>query len=111
MTCVSPGQDEQFPAVAALGLACVAIAGPTLIAFNVPPSATFFNQAATLVGWGCWLSWVAATSERSALARSTGLVLLQTTFALLMLAATVAPMWASLPRPLALSSAGMIAAA
>ena len=36
-------------------LAFSAIAFPTLIAFNVAPSATFLNQAAAFVGWGCFL--------------------------------------------------------
>ena len=35
----------------ALG-AVLAVALPSLIAYNVPPSATFFNQAAAFVGWG-----------------------------------------------------------
>ena len=33
-------------------LASLAIALPTLIAFNLAPSATFFNQAAAFTGWG-----------------------------------------------------------
>ena len=39
----------------------MAVAVPTLIAFNVPPSATFFNQAASFVGWGLARTVVAAT--------------------------------------------------
>ena len=35
--------------------ASVAIAFPVLIAFNVSPSATFLNQAASFVGWGAFL--------------------------------------------------------
>ncbi|NKI94430.1 O-antigen ligase family protein [Rhizobacter sp. SG703] len=35
-----------------LPLACIAIAVPALLAFNVPPSATFLNQAVALLGWG-----------------------------------------------------------
>jgi hypothetical protein len=41
------------PMLVAWGI--VAVALPTLIAFNVPPSATFFNQAAAFVGWGGFL--------------------------------------------------------
>jgi O-antigen ligase len=35
-----------------LPLTGVAIAVPALLAFNVPPSATFLNQAVALLGWG-----------------------------------------------------------
>lgn len=35
--------------------ACGAIALPALVAYNLPPSATFFNQALALFGWGVWL--------------------------------------------------------
>lgn len=34
--------------------AVLAITVPTLLAFNKPPSATFFNQALSLLGWGIW---------------------------------------------------------
>ena len=37
-------------AVAGLAAAAAAVAAPTLIAFNLSPSATFLNQAASLVG-------------------------------------------------------------
>ena len=40
--------------------AVFAVALPTLIAFNVAPSATFFNQAAAFVGWGGFLIVLAA---------------------------------------------------
>jgi len=39
--------------------ACVAIALPTLLAFNLPPSATFLNQAVSVIGWGALLSVLA----------------------------------------------------
>ena len=33
-------------------LATAAIGLPMLLAFNLPPSSTFLNQAAALIGWG-----------------------------------------------------------
>jgi len=103
-----PGPDWS---IASAGLALTAIAVPTLIAFNVPPSATFFNQAAALVGWGGWLAWLALSLDRKRLAGCNGLVALQAAFALLLLAALASTLWADLPLPLASSSAGMIVAA
>ena len=36
----------------------VAIAAPVLLAYNVPPSATFLNQALAFVGWGLFFIYV-----------------------------------------------------
>jgi O-antigen ligase len=93
------------------GLAFGAIALPTLIAFNVPPSATFFNQAAALVGWGAWLAWLTTSIAPQRTGPGPGLLALHAAFGLLLLAALSAPFWAALPIPLALSSAGLIVAA
>ncbi len=92
--------------------ACLAVVLPTLLAFNVPPSATFLNQAAALIGWGVLASLLAAAPrvapgrpwrgpEASLLAA----------LVLLALAATAAPWWAGLPWTLALSAIGTLAAA
>ncbi|CAN5921267.1 hypothetical protein BH11PSE8_BH11PSE8_35620 [soil metagenome] len=93
-------------------LACLAIAFPTLIAYNVPPSATFLNQAAALVGWGGFLTLLASgmPSGRTAGVGS-GLMSLLGAFGLLCAAALVSPLWTGLPWSLSLSSAGMIMAA
>ena len=40
-----------------------ALVAPTLLAFNVSPSATFFNQMLALTGWGVAL-WVVSTMPR-----------------------------------------------
>ena len=93
------------------GLACAAIALPTLIAFNVPPSATFFNQAAALIGWGAWLTWLTASIRPQRRRSRQGLPTLHVAFALLLLASIAASFWAALPSPLALSCAGLIVAA
>jgi O-antigen ligase len=42
---------SSFPALAGL-----AICGPALLAANISPSATFFNQAFAIVGWGSFLA-------------------------------------------------------
>ena len=49
------------PPAAWISAACLAVVFPTLLAFNVPPSATFLNQAAAFVGWGCWALLLASS--------------------------------------------------
>ena len=92
-------------------MASAALALPTLLAFNLPPSSTFLNQAAALIGWGGWLTLLAASMTGRVRPRSGGLAALQSAFGLLLLAALAAPLWAGLPWSLALSSAGRILAA
>ena len=91
-------------------LATAAVAMPTALAFNLPPSATFFNQALALVGWGVWLS-VLGGSAAAASGASRGLRSLQAAWALLLAAALASPLWTGLPWALSLSYAGLIAAA
>jgi O-antigen ligase len=91
--------------------ASAAIAAPTLLGFNLPPSATFFNQAIALLGWGGWLLWLSGTLSRpqrrwSRVPRTWVLALL-----LLMLAALAAPLWAGQPWALSLSTLGLLGAA
>ena len=92
-------------------LASAAIGLPMLLAFNLPPSSTFLNQAAALIGWGGWLTLLASSLTGPAWLRGSGLMALQTAFALLLLSALAAPLWAGVPWSLALSSAGLILAA
>ena len=98
-------------APASIALACLALTLPTLLAFNLPPSSTFLNQAAALIGWGSWLTLLAMSIDAREWPRSTGLVALQGAFAVLLLAALAAPLWTGLPWSLALSGAGLIVAA
>jgi hypothetical protein len=84
---------------------------PALLAFHLPPSSTFLNQATALVGWGCWLAVIVAAMPSPALPRSTGMTAMQCAPALLLLAAMASPLWTGLPWSLALSSAGLIGAA
>ncbi len=97
-----------FHVVAAL----LAVALPTLLSFNLPPSATFLNQAASLIGWGLWLLLLAALLPATwGRPLGDGLAALLGALGLLLLAALVSPLWAGLPATLSLSSVGMIAAA
>ncbi|MDE2627957.1 MAG: O-antigen ligase C-terminal domain-containing protein [Burkholderiales bacterium] len=107
----TPAPRAATPLRGAAALACLALAAPTLLAFNLPPSSTFLNQAAALIGWGGWLALLAAALPVSVWPRSGGLAALQSALVLLLLAALASPLWAGLPWSLALSSAGMIAAA
>lgn len=90
-----------------------AIAAPALIAFNVPPSATFLNQVAALIGWAGWLMLLAAAlpQRRSATGADSGALALVAALVLLALAALVAPLWTGLPSTLSLSAVGLIGAA
>ena len=92
-------------------LASIAIGVPMLLAFNLPPSSTFLNQAATLIGWGSLLLVLAGLPDRGAVLRSRGLTALHSALALLLIAALASPLWASLPWSLSLSAAALIAAA
>ena len=100
-----------YPALALSLLACLAIAFPTLIAFNLAPSATFFNQAAALVGWGGFLLVLGAGLAQQARPRSRGSLALLASFAILVLAALGASVFAGAPWPLSLSSVGTLLAA
>ena len=94
-----------------IALAVNAVALPALLAYNLPPSSTFLNQAAALVGWGAFLAVLAGAMQPGAARWSNGARTLQAAFALLLLAALAAPLWAGAPWSLALSAAGLIVAA
>ena len=92
-------------------LASLAIAFPTLIAFNLAPSATFFNQAAAFVGWGGFTLVLGAGLAPTARPRSRGSLALLASIAILIVAALGASLFAGAPWSLSLSSAGTLAAA
>ena len=92
-------------------LACLAVAFPTLIAFNVSPSATFFNQAAAFVGWGGFLLVLGTWLPRNARPQSRGSLALLAASAIVFFAALAASLWAAVPWALSLSSAGTILSA
>jgi len=87
------------------------MAAPALLAFNLPPSATFFNQAAALVGWGGFLVLVADAAPLRRRLGSSGLTALLAALALLLASSLASPLWAGLPSALALSGAGLVLAA
>jgi O-antigen ligase len=92
--------------LAVMGLA---VAFPSLLAFNLPPSATFLNQATALIGWAAVALVMAATAPiraqrpRGALAAALG--------ALALILVSVIGSWhfAGLPSGLTLSAIGVIA--
>jgi O-antigen ligase len=98
------------PLRAWVALALVAVALPPLVAFNQPPSATFYNQAIALFGWGALL--VACTAALGAERPRTGagLAALLGALALVAASAAAAPLWTGLPESLALSALGLLAA-
>jgi len=91
--------------------ASAAVALPTLIAFNVAPSATFFNQAAAFIGWGGFLLVLATLVPRSAWPRSPGALALIGALAIAAIDALAASIFSVMPWSLSLSAAGMIVAA
>jgi O-antigen ligase len=106
-----PSASNGLPPASWTAAACVAVALPTLLAYNQPPSATFLNQAAAFIGWGVWALLLASSTLAPGRPWRGGLGNLLTALALLALAAAVAPLWASLPWTLALSALGTLAAA
>ncbi len=100
-----------LPPAAWTSAACLAVAFPTLLAFNLPPSATFLNQAAAFIGWGVWALLLASSSFTPGPPWRGAPGSLLAALALLALAAAAAPLWAGLPWSLALSALGTLAAA
>jgi len=98
---------ERASGGAMIGTAIAAVALPTMIAWNVAPSATFFNQAAAFVGWGAFLLVLGAGLPRSVWPRSHGTLALLAALALCTVSA-LAAMADSVPSTLALSNAGTI---
>ncbi|MGZ5237024.1 MAG: Wzy polymerase domain-containing protein [Caldimonas sp.] len=109
-----PGRSANSPDTADTAfavLAGIAVVLPTLIAFNVAPSATFFNQAAAFVGWGGFLLVLGSALAQGARPHSSGSWALLGAIAILVLAALGASVWAGAPWPLSLSSAGTLLSA
>jgi len=96
-----------LPSQAAL---LVAVLSPTLLAFNLAPSSTFFNQAASLVGWGLVIVALPGRSDLFETIRR-GLWLLLVPLGLLLVEAFVSWRLDALPSSLALSAAGLTVAA
>lgn len=92
-----------------LAITAAAVVIPSLLAFNLAPSATFLNQAASLIGWAAVALVLAATTPisvhrpRGALAAALGAL------ALLIAAAIGSWHFAGLPSGLTLSAIGVVA--
>jgi len=107
---------EQYPHHLLLTIAALlAILPPALLATNVPPSATFLNQAAAVSGWGAFCVVLALRMIRipAALPGRTSGGLRAMLFALALLISACALSWAQngLPASMALSAIGLLAAA
>lgn len=95
--------------------ACLAVVPAALLAANLPPSATFLNQAAAVTGWGLFCAVLAGritpAASGASLCWGSGLKALLAAVALLI--AACAGSWAltGLPSSLALSAIGLLAAA
>ena len=80
-----------------------------LVAFNLPPSATYFNQATSLLGWAAWMLHLSNIGTQAPLSsRSVGGT---TTLAPVFIGASVSPVLLGQPWALALSGAALIGAA
>lgn len=88
--------------------ALLAICGPAWLAYNVSPSATFFNQALSLAGWGWLLGLVMVISPRPGSAWLRNISPLG--FAIFAMAVGVLASWLlqRLPASLALSASGLM---
>ncbi len=95
--------------------ACLAVVSPAVLAVNLPPSATFLNQAAAVSGWGLFcavLAWSLVSGPSAPSMRwGAGLRALLAAVALLMAACSGSWMVTGLPSSLTLSAIGMLAAA
>ncbi len=101
---------ERAHLLGAVGATAVAL--PTLLTYNLPPSATFLNQAAAFVGWGVWLIVLAGRGPlRAGVAAQPAVAALLGALGLLAAAALAAPLWSDAPSSLSLSAVATIAAA
>lgn len=98
--------------VAALPAMLLAVALAPLLAFNLTPNATLFNQLAALAGWGVVLLLLPPMrSSGGADGRRSGGDAAQLALLLLLAAALASPLWTGLPLSLSLSGAALLAAA
>ena len=107
--------DKAVPQPFWAAAALLAIVPAALLATNVPPSATFLNQAAAITGWGAFCAALALWQLRMpfALPRQAIGGLRALLCALILLIAACAVSWAinGLPASMALSAIGLLAAA
>jgi O-antigen ligase len=92
-----------------IAVVAVAVAIPSLLAFNLPPSATFLNQATSLMGWSVVALGLTATMQFSVDRPPNGLFAALIALVLLLFAAIGSWHFADLPSGLTLSAVGVIA--
>jgi O-antigen ligase len=105
------------PTLPRAALAAATAAAPVLLAYNVAPSASAFNQMLAVALWGAWAMAVALAAPpaadrpvpANAARRHAGP--LAAALALLALAVLGSRTWGTLPGPLALQALGFLAAA
>jgi O-antigen ligase len=86
----------------------IAVAAPCLLAFNLPPSSTFLNQALAIVGWGLALAaWCWAVDVPLA-KMGWGMLALVAALGLIALSAMGSVVFGSLPASLGLPSMGLV---
>ena len=96
-----------------VALATLALTLPTLLAHNVAPSATFFNQAAALIGWGSLGVAIGLPLRASSSWRrlpGAGLIALLAALAVSLVLSCAALWQVRLPASFVASNAGMILA-
>lgn len=94
-------------------LALVAIALPTLLVYNTPPSTSFYNHTLAVFGWGGLCAWLAYSQPHAppvAGRQQGGLLALLASIGLLILAALATPLWTHRPASLVLGPASVLAA-
>jgi O-antigen ligase len=91
-------------------VATLAVGAPAMLAYNLPPSATFFNQAAALFGWGLLLAMVARVLPARVALGGSGPAALLGALALLAGAALASSVLYGLPWSLALQAIGLVGA-
>ena len=106
-----PPETADLKSLSGALAACGAIGLPVLLAYNLPPSATFFNQALALLAWGAWLVVLAGAILGRAASMSSGQRALTAALVSLLLAALASPLWTEQPWALSLSAAGLMTAA
>ena len=89
----------------------MAVAIPNLLAFNLPPSATFLNQVTALIGWALMAIVIAASMKLPTQRPSGALAAALGALGLILLCVIGSWHFASLPSGLALSAMGVIASA
>jgi O-antigen ligase len=94
-----------------IAVLAVAVAVPSLLAFNLPPSATFLNQATALIGWAAVAIVLVATTHLAATRPRGALLAALGALALLLMSVIGSWHFAGLPLGLTLSAIGVIASA